>query len=100
MLNNGGGVYMAMKLDYSVIAFLVVVLILLMIAVALKAKATRFLKLIFQLVAGVFFLIIFNLGGNLFNISIPLNPITAFFAGIFQIPGIAFLLIVKYIIYT
>jgi inhibitor of the pro-sigma K processing machinery len=91
---------MAIKLDYSVIAFLLVVLILLMVAIALKARATRFLKLIFQLAAGAVFLIVFNMAGNLFNIYIPLNPITAFFAGIFQIPGIAFLLIVKYIIYT
>ena len=91
---------MGIKLDPSVIAFLVVVLILLMIAVVLKSKATRFIKLVFQLVVGVFFLIVFNLAGNLFNVSIPLNPISAFFAGIFQIPGIAFLLIVKYIIYN
>ena len=91
---------MDIKLDYNVLAFLVVVVILLMIVIALKAKATRFLKLIFQLAGGVVFLIVFNMAGNLFNISIPLNPVTAFFAGVFQIPGIAFLLIVKYIIYT
>jgi inhibitor of the pro-sigma K processing machinery len=91
---------MGIKLDSSVLTFLFVVLILLMIVVALKSRASRFLKLIFQFVAGVFFLILFNLAGNLLNISIPLNPITAFFAGIFQVPGIAFLLIVKYIIYN
>ena len=40
---------MDFKLDYNVISFLGVVLVLLMIVIALKAKATRFIKLVFQL---------------------------------------------------
>jgi inhibitor of the pro-sigma K processing machinery len=88
------------KFDSSVMIFLLVVMVLLAIVMALKSKAKRVIKIAFQIVLGGVFLIVLNLIGKPLNITIPLNPLTAFFAGIFQIPGIAFLLIVKYIIYT
>lgn len=90
---------MPIKFDGNVIAFLFIVILLLTMVISMKSRTTRILKIMFQLVVGGVFLIIFNFLGGYINIGIPLNPITAFFAGIFQIPGIAFLLIVKYIIY-
>jgi pro-sigmaK processing inhibitor BofA len=88
-----------LKFDNNVITFLFVVVMLLSIVIALKTKMAKILKLAFQLIAGGAFLIVFNFLGNFVHIAIPLNPLTAFFTGLFQIPGIAFLLIIKYIIY-
>lgn len=91
---------MPLKIDSSVMTFLLVILILLAIILALKSKASRVIKIIFQIAFGAVFLMLFNIVGSKLNVTIPLNPLTAFFAGIFQIPGVAFLLIVKYVIYT
>lgn len=90
---------MPMKFDSNVVVFLLVVLVLLAIVMALKSRASKVIKIVFQLVLGGVFLLVFNMIGSKANVSIPLNPLTAFFAGIFQLPGIAFLLIVKYVIY-
>jgi inhibitor of the pro-sigma K processing machinery len=90
---------MPIKLDGNVMTFLLVVLALLAIALAMRSRASKVIKIVFQLILGGVFLLVFNAVGNKFSITIPLNPLTAFFAGIFQIPGVAFLLIVKYIIY-
>lgn len=91
---------MPVKIDTNIIAFLLVVIVLFGIAMALRIKTGGVFKLIFKLVIGGVFLLLFNIAGKFVNIELPLNPLTAFFAGIFQIPGIAFLLIVKYVIYT
>jgi inhibitor of the pro-sigma K processing machinery len=91
---------MPIKLDSNVMTFLLVVLALLAIAMAMRSRASKVIKIVFQLILGGVCLLLFNAIGSNFNITIPLNPITAFFAGIFQIPGVAFLLIVKYIIYS
>jgi pro-sigmaK processing inhibitor BofA len=91
---------MPIKFDGNVMMFLLVVLVLLAIAMAMKSRASKVIKIVFQLVLGGAFLFVFNAIGSKLNITIPFNPLTAFFAGIFQIPGIAFLLIVKYIIYS
>lgn len=91
---------MPIKFDTSVMMFLLVVLVLLALVMALKSRAGKVIKIVFQLALGGVFLLIFNVIGSKANVTIPLNPLTAFFAGIFQIPGIAFLLIVKYIIYS
>lgn len=90
---------MPIKFDNNVMAFFLVVLVLLTIAMTLKSKASRVIKIMFQIILGGAFLIIFNIIAKNANITIPLNPISAFFAGVFQIPGVVFLLIIKYVIY-
>lgn len=91
---------MPIKFDSDIMMFLLVVLVLLAIVMSLKSKASKVVKILFQIALGGVFLFVFNFIGKPINIGIPLNPLTAFFAGIFQLPGIAFLLIVKYIIYS
>ena len=90
---------MPVKFDTSVIVFLSVVFILLGISMALKYRSNRVLKLVFRIATGGIFLFILNWVGAMFNFELPLNLITALITGVFQIPGIAFLIIMKYFIY-
>jgi len=60
---------------------------------------SKFIKLswyiILQLILGIVILFFFNIFGQLINTYIPLNIITAFVVGIFRIPGLIVLIIIK-----
>ncbi len=51
--------------------------------------------LVLQFVLGLMILFIFNIFGQLINVYIPLNIITAFIAGVFRIPGLIVLIVIK-----
>lgn len=91
---------MGIKLDNNVYAFLLIVIGLFLVTLLLRAKSNKALWVITQIMIGGIIIFIFNLIGNNFNVTLPLNPLSIILAGIFQIPGIAFLLIIKYIIYS
>lgn len=55
-------------------------------------------KLIVNAILGGVLLIIFNIVGGFFNITLAINIWTALVAGFFGIPGIIFLLIFKFIL--
>ncbi|MGD9677773.1 MAG: pro-sigmaK processing inhibitor BofA family protein [Vulcanibacillus sp.] len=51
--------------------------------------------IILQVILGIVIIFFFNIFGQLINMYIPLNIITAFVAGIFRIPGLIILIIIK-----
>lgn len=91
---------MGIKFDSSVTAFLIVIAGLFFIVLLLRARSNKVIWGIAQIILGAITLFVFNLIGNNFNITIPFNPLSIILAGLFQIPGIAFLIIIKYIIYS
>lgn len=78
-------------------------LLILLVGVALITFFWRYISkivkvssyLVIQLVLGFIILFLFNIFGQLINVYIPLNFITAFVAGIFRIPGVVILIIIK-----
>lgn len=91
---------MSMKLDSSILFFILTVLILFLLVRLLKARSLTVFKIIFQIALGAVFLLIFNYFGKQYNVTIPLNPLTSFLAGVLQLPGVGLLLLVKYIVYA
>jgi inhibitor of the pro-sigma K processing machinery len=91
---------MPLKFDTGTMIFFAVILAMAVIVKLLRSRAKTGVKIIFQIILGGAFILLFNYVGGNFKISIPLNPLTAIITGMFQIPGIAFLLVVKYIIYS
>jgi len=67
--------------------------------VAASKSVTRPIRwmgyLALQLVIGGILLFFVNLVGELAHFHIPINPVTAFLAGLLRIPGVAALLIIK-----
>jgi inhibitor of the pro-sigma K processing machinery len=91
---------MPLEFDTGIMIFFAVILVMVVIIKLLRSKAKRGVKIIFQIVLGGVFILLFNYVGGNYEITIPLNPLTAFITGVFQIPGIALLLVIKYIIYA
>ena len=91
---------MPLKFDTGTMIFFAVILVMIVIVRLLRSRAKTGVKLIIQIILGGAFILLFNYVGGNFKISIPLNPLTAFITGVFQIPGLAFLLVVKYVIYA
>lgn len=60
-------------------------------------------KLLFKFIAnslvGFVILLLFNFFGSLIGVHLPITIITAFVTGVFGIPGILVLLILKYILF-
>lgn len=47
--------------------------------------------------SGVILLIVFNFIGGSFGLYVPLNPITALIVGLLKLPGLALVIILRYI---
>lgn len=75
-------------------------IIVLAFVVWLFGKSLKLLlKFIVNSLVGFVILLLFNFFGGLVGIHLPINIITAFVTGIFGIPGILILLILKYIFF-
>lgn len=86
-----------MTWDYSSIGLLIVGIIVAILLIWLFIKPVKFiLKILANSVAGVFFLILFNYAGSLWNIQIGVNAFTALICGILGFPGFLLLLAVKF----
>lgn len=91
---------MTMKFDSSIAIYLCVMAGLLLMVGIMKSRDNLIIWGIVQIVLGALLVFAFNLAGSKIHIAIPLNPISILFAGIFQLPGILLLVIIKYIIYS
>ncbi len=56
------------------------------------------LKLIASGILGIIVLIVINLVGGIFDVTIAINPLSAIVAGFFGVPGIVLLLALKLIL--
>lgn len=73
-------------------------IIMLAFVVWLFGKSIKILfKFILNSIIGYIFLLIFNFFGSIFGLTLHLDIINAFIAGVFGIPGIIILLILKYV---
>ncbi|WP_102399577.1 pro-sigmaK processing inhibitor BofA family protein [Haloimpatiens massiliensis] len=81
-----------MQLEY--IGYFLIGIVLMVILVKLLAWPLKILlKLIVNGVLGAVLLILVNLVGGAFGLSIGVNAITALIAGFFGVPGVIFLII-------
>lgn len=94
-----GGIGLPIKFDTNMIIYIILVAILGTSAVILKNKRGKILGVVVRFILGGAFIYIFNLIAKYINVSLPLNPITALIIGLLEIPGFAFVLILKYVIY-
>ncbi|MDO5724910.1 MAG: pro-sigmaK processing inhibitor BofA family protein [Tissierellia bacterium] len=74
------------------------VLILVIGAYILGLSFKAILKLLINALIGGIVLILFNLLGKIFGLTIPINWITSLITGIFGIPGIIVILIYFYLL--
>jgi inhibitor of the pro-sigma K processing machinery len=88
-----------LKLDTNVMMYLFIVILLATIALSIRFKSGMLFKVIFKMSAGGLFIYIFNFIGKNFDVIIPLNIATALITGFLELPGLAFIFILKYIIY-
>lgn len=94
-----GGIGLPIKFDTTMIIYILLVAVLGTSAVIFKNKRGRILGIIGRFILGAAFIYIFNLAAKLINTSIPLNPLTALIIGLLEIPGLALVLILRYVIY-
>lgn len=94
-----GGIVLPIKFELNMIVYIAIVVILGTSAVVFKSKRSKVLGVVVKFILGGAFLYIFNLIGKLANVSLPLNPITALIIGLLEAPGLALLLILRYVIY-
>lgn len=90
---------MPVKFEFNMIIYILLVVILGTSAVIFKNKRGKILGVIGRFILGAAFIYIFNLAAKLINTSIPLNPINALILGLLELPGLALILIIRYIIY-
>ncbi len=87
---------MGLGIDFTVVLFFGLGLLLLYLTGWLLLAPLKFiLKLILSGFLGVLVLTILNLIGGPFGISIAINPLSAFVAGYFGLPGLILLLFLK-----
>ena len=82
----------------SIVFFLACVICLFLLCKVLVLPIKKIFKLLTNSLLGVFFIVIINVLGEGFNLHIGVNIITSLFIGIFGIPGVALLVILKIMI--
>ena len=74
------------------------IIFLVLVSARILVKPLRLLvKLLFNTVAGLILLVIFNFVGGLISFSIPINIVTVLLAGFLGIPGLILLIVVQII---
>jgi inhibitor of the pro-sigma K processing machinery len=90
---------MALGIDFSVVLFFGLGLVLLYFTGWLLLAPLKFImKLIVSGLLGALLLVIINLIGGIFNVTIAINPLSALIAGYFGLPGIILLFVLKLIL--
>ncbi len=90
---------MGLGIDFSVVLFFGLGLALLYFTGWLLIAPLKFImKFIVSGCLGALLLVILNLVGGLFGITIAINPLSALIAGYFGLPGIILLLVLKLIV--
>lgn len=86
-------------LDNQVLLFIAAIIVLALISTALKKGRLLFTIPIKFIVGGLMIYIINLLASKVVDFSIPLNPLTALIVGLLELPGLALVLMIKYLIY-
>ena len=81
----------AISLVFGVLAIILLLGILKILAVSTKTIMT----LLWNGIAGLILLFVFNLVGGIFGLQVEVNALNSIVAGIFGIPGIIVLLLLK-----
>ena len=90
---------MGLGIDFQVVLFFALGLILLYFTGWLLLAPLKFImKLLVSGLLGGLMLVIINLIGGIFSVTIAINPLSAVIAGYFGIPGIILLLLLKLIL--
>lgn len=93
----------SLNLDTNVLLYLMLIVVLATVAMSLKSSGRFIVKSLFKIVLAGVGIYIFNyVTGNLLNladIKIPFNFLTVLITGLLELPGIALILIMKYVIY-
>lgn len=87
---------MGLGIDFSVVLFFGLGLVLLYFTGWLLLVPLKFvMKLIVSGFLGALLLVIINVVGGVFDVTIAINPLSALIAGYFGLPGIILLLVLK-----
>ncbi len=90
---------MGLGIDFSIVLFFGLGLVLLYFTGWLLLAPLKFImKFIVSGLLGALFLVIINLIGGIFNVTIAINPLSALIAGYFGLPGIILLFVLKLIL--
>lgn len=90
---------MGLGIDFQVVLFFALGLILLYFTGwLLLAPLKIILKLIINGILGGLILLLINLVGGIFSVTIAINPLSALIAGYFGLPGIILLFLLKIIL--
>lgn len=90
---------MGLGIDFQVVLFFALGLILLYFTGWLLLAPLKFImKLLASGLLGGLLLLIINLVGGIFSVTIAINPLSALIAGYFGVPGIILLLLLKIIL--
>lgn len=90
---------MGLGIDFSVVLFFGLGLVLLYFTGWLLLAPLKFImKLIVSGLLGALLLVVINLVGGIFSVTIAINPLSALIAGYFGLPGIILLLVLKLIL--
>lgn len=90
---------MGLGINFQVILFFALGLVLLYFTGwLLLAPLKVILKLVINAIVGGLVLLLVNLVGGIFSVTIPINPWSAIVAGYFGLPGIILLFLLKLIL--
>lgn len=80
----------------TLFAYILGLFLLIILGKVLLVPMKIFIKLVFNTVIGGAMLIVINFIGSYFNFNISVNFISAIIVGILGVPGIIFLVVMKY----
>ena len=90
---------MGLGIDFMVVLFFALGLVLLYLTGWLLLAPLKFImKLLVNGLLGGLLLLVINLVGGFFSVTIAVNPLSAVIAGYFGLPGIILLLLIKLIL--
>lgn len=81
-----------------ILAFGAGLLLLFIAGKVLKISLKIIWKLVINALVGAVIIILFNLIGGLFSLSIPITPLNALITGFLGIPGVILLIILQFIL--
>ncbi len=81
----------------SIIAFIIGIIALYALSVLLVVPVKIIIRLVINGIMGGLILLLVNLVGGLFGLSIGINPVTSIIAGFLGVPGVVLLLIIQMI---
>ena len=88
-------------MNLNIMLWIIIMAVLISLAISIRIKNGIIFKVFMRCVLAVGFISLVNYGSSFLenDITIPLNLVTTFTIAILNIPGIALVYIVKYIIY-